>query len=138
MKLLCLILVSLSITVKGMGKKTFKSYAYVQLTLKNFLDLLCVRKQSSISIRHSGRLNTLSYYDNLDLLLQINIGSLSFIYWPNTSVTILNRIVGFLNRVQVQRVLILYFCLFFKDNQAHNVHDKDIHDHNLITKPHIR
>ena len=45
---------------------------------------------------------------------------------PNTSVTILNRIVGFLNRVQDQRVLILYFCFFFKDNKAHNVIDKDI------------
>ena len=46
-------------------------------------------------------------------------------YWPNISFTILNRIVGFLNRAQAQRVLILYFCFFFKDNKAHYVHDKD-------------
>ena len=27
--------------------------------------------------------------------------------------------------------------LFFKDNKAHNVHDKDVHYQNSITKPHI-
>ena len=45
---------------------------------------------------------------------------------PNTSVTILNRIVGFLIRVQALRILILYFCFFFKYDKAHNVHDKDL------------
>ena len=25
------------------------------------------------------------------------------------------------------RVFILYFCFFFKDNKAHNVHDKEVH-----------
>ena len=35
------------------------------------------------------------------------------------------RIVSLLNRVQAQRVLILYFCFFFKDNKAHCVHDID-------------
>ena len=39
-------------------------------------------------------------------------------------------------QVQAQRVLILYFCFFFKDDKAHNVHDKDIDYQNLITKPH--
>ena len=48
------------------------------------------------------------------------------------------RIVGFFNRVQAQRVLILYFCFFFRDNKAHNVHDKDLHYQNPITKPHTR
>ena len=47
-------------------------------------------------------------------------------YGCNISVTVLNSIVGFLNRVQAQsiaqRLLILYFCFFFKDNKAHNVH----------------
>ena len=38
--------------------------------------------------------------------------------------------------VQAQKVLILYFCFFFKDNKAHNVHNKDVHYQNLITKPH--
>ena len=40
--------------------------------------------------------------------------------------------------VQAQRPLILYFCFFFKDNKAHNVHDKGIHYQNSITKPHTR
>ena len=44
-------------------------------------------------------------------------------YSYNTSATILNRIVGFLNRVQAQRILILCFCFFFIDNKAH---DKDV------------
>ena len=30
------------------------------------------------------------------------------------------------------------FLLFFKDNKAHNVHDKDVHYQNSITKPHTR
>ena len=38
--------------------------------------------------------------------------------------------------VLAQRVLILYFSFFFKDNKAHNVHDKDVHYQNSITKPH--
>ena len=38
--------------------------------------------------------------------------------------------------VQARRVLILYFCFFFKDNNAHNVHDNDVHYQNSITKPH--
>ena len=59
-------------------------------------------------------------------------------HWPNTFVTILKRIVGFLNRVQAQRVLILYFCFFFQDNKVHNVYDKDAHYQNSITKPHTR
>ena len=29
--------------------------------------------------------------------------------------------------VQAQRVLMLYFCFFSKDDKAHNVHDKDVH-----------
>ena len=38
--------------------------------------------------------------------------------------------------VQAQRVLIMYFCFFFKDNKAHNVHDNDVHYQNSIIKPH--
>ena len=34
--------------------------------------------------------------------------------------------------VQAQRVLILYFCRFFKDDKANNVHDKDLHYQNSI------
>ena len=37
--------------------------------------------------------------------------------------------------VQARRVLILYFCFFFKDN---NVHQKDVHYQNSIMKPHTR
>ena len=37
---------------------------------------------------------------------------------PNTSVTILNRIIDFLIRVQAQMILILYFC-FFSNMKRH-------------------
>ena len=32
----------------------------------------------------------------------------------------------------------LYFCFFYKDDKAHNVHDKDGHYQNWITKPYTR
>ena len=35
--------------------------------------------------------------------------------------------------VQAQRILILFFCFFFKDDKAHNVHDKDVYYLNSIT-----
>ena len=38
--------------------------------------------------------------------------------------------------VQAQRVSILSFHFFFKDDKAHNEHDKDVHYQNSITKPH--
>ena len=42
--------------------------------------------------------------------------------------------------VQAQRVLILYFCFFFKDDKADDdVNDKDVVNYqNSITKPHTR
>ena len=40
--------------------------------------------------------------------------------------------------VHAQSVLILYFCFFFKDNKAPNVHDKDAHYQYSITIPPTR
>ena len=54
--------------------------------------------------------------------------------WPNISANDPDPAIP----VQAQRVLILYFCFFFKDDKAHIIHDKDLNYQNSIMKPHTR
>ena len=62
----------------------------------------------------------------LKYLISLNLIFIRSINWPNISTLIQKLDRRLLTRVQAQSVLILFVYFFFKDNKAHNIHEKEV------------